>query len=94
MFTELIRYKFITHAFVDGYSRMVVGIHVVPDNRATSALELFKSAMQSFGRPRRVRGDYGIENVEVARNQEAANPGVPGTYIFGRQACQPLHSGY
>ncbi|CAG7848143.1 SubName: Full=Uncharacterized protein {ECO:0000313/EMBL:CCA76101.1} [Serendipita indica DSM 11827] len=69
---KLIRYKFITHAFVDGYSRMVVGIHVVTDNHATTVLSLFESVVDCFGRPRRVRGDYGIENVEVARNQEAA----------------------
>ena len=63
---------------------MVVGIHVVTDNHATTVLSLFESAIDYFGRPRRVRGDYGIENVEVARNQEAARPNVPGAYIFGR----------
>lgn len=74
----------ITHCFVDGFSRLVVGIHVVDNNRADSVLRLFQSSINQYGRPSRVRGDYGVENVEVARDQENANGFNRGSYIFGK----------
>jgi hypothetical protein len=80
----LIKYGIITHCFIDGYSRLVVGIQAVDNNRADTVLWLFRGAIRQFGRPSRVRGDYGVENVEVARDQENANGFNRGSYIFGK----------
>lgn len=81
---ELIRWKIVTHAFVDGYSRLVTGIHVVTNNRADTVLALFHAAINQWGRPSRVRGDYGVENQAVAQDQENAKGPGRGSYIFGR----------
>jgi hypothetical protein len=81
---EMIRWKIITHCFVDGFSRTIVGIHAVNNNRSDTVLQLFQDAVNIFGRPSRVRGDYGVENVGVALDQEAANGIGRGSYIFGR----------
>jgi hypothetical protein len=81
---ELIRWKIVTHAFIDGYSRLVVGIHAVGNNRPDTVLALFKASILQWGRPSRVRGDYGIENQAVAEDQENANGRGRGSYIFGR----------
>jgi hypothetical protein len=69
---------------VDGYSRLIVGIHVVDNNRADTVLQLFKAAIAAWGRPSRIRGDYGVENKDVALDQENANGIGRGSYIFGR----------
>jgi hypothetical protein len=81
---ELIRWKIVTHCFVDGFSRLVLGIQSVDNNRPDTVLQLFRSAVNRFGRPSRVRGDYGIENVGVARDQEHAMGFGRGSYIFGK----------
>ena len=62
----LVKYGFVTHAFIDGYSRLLVGIRVRDNNRAASVLELFLQATRRHGVPSRVRGDHGTENLEVA----------------------------
>jgi hypothetical protein len=84
MFIELIHWKIVTHAFIDGFSRLIVGIHAVDNNRAETVLVLFRNAISQYGRPSRVRGDYGVENIGVAQDQEAANGIGRGSYIFGR----------
>jgi hypothetical protein len=67
--------------FVDGYSRFIVGARAHNNNRAMTVLDLFLEASQ-HGVPRRVRGDHGVENVELARWMDV-HRGL-GSYIFGR----------
>jgi hypothetical protein len=81
--SELIRWKIITHCFVDRYSRMIVGIQSVDNNPPDTILQLFQNAVRRFGWPTRVRGDYGIVNVGVARDQEREMSFGRGSYIFG-----------
>ena len=79
-------YKMITHAFVDGFSREVVGIKVNSNNRPDTVLKVFDSATESHGFPRRVRGDYGAENLGVANKMETRHGLNRGSYICGRYA--------
>ncbi|KZT62627.1 hypothetical protein CALCODRAFT_404560, partial [Calocera cornea HHB12733] len=51
---RLIRWKFVTHAFIDGYSRCIVSIRVSDNNRADSVLDVFHAARTQFGTPSRV----------------------------------------
>ncbi|KAK7018052.1 hypothetical protein VNI00_018425 [Paramarasmius palmivorus] len=80
----LIRWRVVIHAFVDGFSRMVTGIQASNNNRAETVLQLFLDAINTHQTPSRVRGDHGVENLDVARYMEE-NYGVErGSYIWGR----------
>ncbi|KAF7315017.1 hypothetical protein MIND_00015900 [Mycena indigotica] len=80
----LIRWKLVTHAFIDGKSRFVTGLGVHNNNRAHTVLSLFLAAATQFGVPSRVRGDHGVENVKVAEAMEEIRGPGRGSYIFGR----------
>ena len=57
-----------THAGIDGFSRMVVYAKCSTNNRASTVYNLFLGAVNKFGLPSRVRSDQGRENVMVARH--------------------------
>ena len=82
--SELIRWKFVIHGFVDGKSRFVTGIRVSTNNRSQTVLDLFKSAIARHGLPSRVRGDHRTENVKVAMYMIEKRGNGRGSYIFGR----------
>lgn len=80
----LIRWNIVIHAFIDGKTRLVVGIQANNNNRAATVLALFLDCISVHGTPSRVRGDHGTENVEVARWMEENQGSGRGSYIWGR----------
>lgn len=62
---SLIRWGFVVHGGVDGYSRLIVYLYCSTNNRAQTVTELFIRANSLFGLPSRVRSDRGGENVGV-----------------------------
>ena len=62
------RWKFITHAGIDGYSRLIVYLKCSTNNRASTVYELFLRAIQQYHLPSRVRSDQGRENISVAQH--------------------------
>lgn len=80
----LIRWKIVIHGFIDGKSRLVVGIRAHNNNRSDTVLGLFLDAISVHGIPSRVRGDHGTENVRVAAWMEENQGPGRGSYIWGR----------
>ncbi|KAJ3014489.1 hypothetical protein NUW54_g1296 [Trametes sanguinea] len=80
----LIRWKIVIHAFIDGFSRFVLGIRAHNNNRAQTVLELFEDIACVHGYPSRVRGDHGTENLLVAARMEEVWGAERGSYIWGR----------
>ena len=53
------------HAGVDGYSHVPVFLHCSNNNRASTVLDLFQSAVAEWDLPSRVHCDKGGENTDV-----------------------------
>jgi hypothetical protein len=74
------------HMFIDGKTRLITAAKASNNNLSETVLELFLGAIERYGRPYLVRGDYGVENVGVADNQ-VAHMGRD-SYIWGKQVRQ------
>jgi Zn-dependent membrane protease YugP len=55
------------HGGIDGYSRLIVYLKASTNNRASTVLRLFEDAVAQYNLPSRVRCDFGLENIDVAR---------------------------
>ena len=64
---KLIRWRFVIHGCVDGFSRYLVYIAVRDNNRALTVLSLFEDGVRRCGLPSRYRADRGVENIDVTR---------------------------
>ncbi|XP_047192933.1 uncharacterized protein LOC124850944 [Scophthalmus maximus] len=64
---KLVRWRIVFHGCVDGFSRSIIYLTCLDNNRASSVLSLFVSGVGNFGLPSRVRCDHGMENIMVAR---------------------------
>lgn len=83
-FADMIRWRFVTHGFIDGKSRFVVAAKVNNNNRKETVLDVFIPATRLYGWPSRMRGDHGVENGLCAdAMEEKCGPGR-GSYIWGR----------
>ena len=63
----MIRWRFVTHAGIDGYSRLIVYLRCSTNNCATTVLQEFTKAVYKYNLPSRVRSDQGTENILVAQ---------------------------
>uniref|UniRef100_A0AAZ1XLS2 Integrase catalytic domain-containing protein n=2 Tax=Oreochromis aureus TaxID=47969 RepID=A0AAZ1XLS2_OREAU len=75
---------FVFHGGVDGYSRCITYMRCCTDNRASTAMQLFQSAVDLFGLPQRVRGDAGSENIDIARFMIEHRGPNRGSFMVGR----------
>ncbi|XP_029978761.1 uncharacterized protein LOC115411007 [Sphaeramia orbicularis] len=64
---KLVRWRMVFHGCVDGFSRTIIYLRCLSNNRASSVLSLFLEGIANFGLPLRVRCDHGMENIHVAR---------------------------
>lgn len=71
---KLIKWRFVTHAAIDGFSRTITYINCSNNNKSETVLEHFISGVRCFGLPQRIRSDHGGENIKVWRHMlEAYN---------------------
>jgi hypothetical protein len=87
---KLIRWRIVVHDAIDGYSWVVIFLKASTNNRASTVLECFLTATQVFHYPRRIRTDFGTENVDVARNMlnrygPASNPVLTGQSVHNQR---------
>ena len=80
---SLIRWRFVVHGCVDGFSRMVPYLACAPDNKAATVLRLFRKAVSEFGVPSRVRSDKGGENILVCHFMVSYQGTGRGSHIAG-----------
>lgn len=64
---KLIKWRFVIHGGIDGYSRSIVFLHCSTNNLASTVLSSFHVAVSAYGVPDQIRSDLGGENVEVWR---------------------------
>lgn len=81
---KLIAFRIVLHGCIDGYSRNIIYLKCLTNNKAASVLELFKRGTREFGIPSRVRGDKGVENIHVAQFMLAEKGVDRGSFIVGR----------
>ena len=63
---------------------MVIYVKVA-NNRANTVLKFFKLGVGAFHLPSRVRGDRGMENVDVANHKIASHGPDRGSFIVGQR---------
>ena len=80
---KLIRWRFVIHAAVDGFSRTITYIKCADNNRAPTVLQLFSESVAQFGLPDQVRSDDGGENVGVWRYMISTHEGDETCVITG-----------
>ncbi len=64
---KLIRWRFVIHGGIDGFSRTVVFLNCSTNNCASTVMASFYQAVCNHGVPDQVRSDLGGENIEVWR---------------------------
>ena len=92
---KLIRWGFVVHRGIDGFSRLVVFLKCATNNRAATVMSSFFEGTRKYGIPSRVRSDYGGENIEVGRFMESTRGTNRGSHIQGssvhNQRIERLH---
>lgn len=80
---SLIRWGFVVHGCIDGFSRKVMFLHCNTNNQADTVLHLFLEATSVHQWPSRIRVDRGVENVSICDAMVAARGAGRGSYIAG-----------
>ena len=80
---SLIRWRFVIHGGIDGYSRMVVYLSCATNNKSETVYDGFRKATEEFGIPSRVRSDKGGENILVCHYMIAYRGPGRGSHIAG-----------
>ena len=80
---SLVRWRFIIHGSIDGFSRMITYLSCNTNNRSSTVMELFRESIREYGIPSRVRSDKGGENVLVCEFMVSYRGPGRGSHIAG-----------
>ena len=64
---NLICWRFVIHGAIDGYSRLITMLKCSDNNKASTVLKEFTTAVNCYGLPNQIRTDLGGENVDIWR---------------------------
>ncbi|XP_062844579.1 uncharacterized protein LOC134325053 [Trichomycterus rosablanca] len=81
---KLIRYNIVIFGGIDGFSRKIMYLGAASNNQASTTLAFFQQSVEKFGFPLRVRGDQGVENVDVARLMFTVRGTGRSSFISGK----------
>lgn len=81
---KLIKWKIVIHGGIDGYSRLVVFLQALNNNRSDPVMDLFVEAISQYGVPSRVRCDHGGENNAVCLFMDVFQGSTQGSALRGR----------
>ena len=80
---KLIKWRFVIHAAIDGFSRTITYIKCADNNRAATVLQFFSQSVTQFGLPDQIRSDNGGENIGVWRFMICTHDGDESCVITG-----------
>ncbi|KAJ7986673.1 hypothetical protein DPEC_G00342320 [Dallia pectoralis] len=78
------RYGFVILGGIDGFSRKIMFLGCATNNKASTALHFFLMSVEKYGFPLRVRGDQGVENVDIARCMFTIRGCGRGSFLSGK----------
>ncbi|MED6270247.1 hypothetical protein CHARACLAT_008255 [Characodon lateralis] len=81
---KLIRWQIVVHRGIDGFSLLIVYLTAATNNRATTVLNSFLEAVNTYGVPSRVRSDKGGENVQAAHVMVSTRGPNRNSHLTGR----------
>ena len=64
---KMIRWHFVIHGGVDGFSRTIVFLSCSDNNKGDTVLQLFRRAIEVYGLTNKIRTDQGGENTDIWR---------------------------
>ncbi|XP_053355998.1 uncharacterized protein LOC128527578 isoform X1 [Clarias gariepinus] len=79
-----IRYNIVVCGGVDGYSRKILYLDAATNNKAETAFSFFLRSTQLHGLPSRVRGDQGVENLDIAQFMFTTRGTGRASFISGK----------
>ena len=80
---KLIRWHFVIHVGIDGFSRLIVYCECGNNKRSQTVLTLFQHAVSQYRRPLKIRTDKGGENVRVWEEMVNQSPAGEMSVITG-----------
>ena len=84
LYFHCFRWRIVIHGAIDGYSRLVVFLRASDNNRSSTVMESFLSAVAKYGVPSRVRTDHGGENNSVCLMMNLFRGSNRGSALRGR----------
>ena len=80
---KLRHWRFVVHGGIDSFSRVIVYLQCNNNNRTSTVLSLFRSAMNVWGLPSQVRADDGGENIAVGELMVHYRGADHGSFLTG-----------